>query len=154
MRTPRYTEELLQIGFFWLGITFVFTGALGYVGILKPKASSMVQDPHMMGIVFASVGIAFIVVHVIFRIIAINKKKLHDKLLSHGTLVNGKVDKVSIQKYIRYGKVSPYRIYYSYAYQGKTHQDKSCLLWDKPDCSEGDSIMVYGDDSGKTTIIL
>lgn len=28
------------------------------------------------------------------------------------------------------------------------------MLWDKPDCSEGESIMVYGDNFGKSTIMM
>lgn len=154
MKKPRYTEELLKIIFLWLGIAFVFMGCLSYIGILKPGANSMVQDSMVLGVLFGSLGIAFLIIQTVLQITATNKNKLHSKLISSGNTVNGVVEKVYLQKYTQYGKKYPYRILYTYSYQGKVYRHKSCLLWDKPNFIEGDSLVVYVNDSGKSTVIV
>ena len=56
MKKPKYMEELLKIIFLWLGIMFVCMGALGEIGVLKPKESSVVQSPILLGIIFCYLG--------------------------------------------------------------------------------------------------
>ena len=107
MNKPRYMEELMKIIFLWLGIAFVFMGILCFLGILKPNASSMVQEPTMLGIIFSLLGIVFIVVQTIFKILAANKNKLYSELLSRGTRINGIVEKVFLQKSMKYGNKNP-----------------------------------------------
>lgn len=154
MNKPRYMEELMKIIFLWLGIAFVFMGILSFLGILKPNASSMVQEPAMLGIIFSLLGIVFIIVQTIFKILAANKNKLYSELLSSGTRINGIVEKVYLQKYMQYGDKHPYRILYTYTYQGEVHHHKSYFLWDKPNFAPGDSIEVYINDLGKSTVML
>ena len=72
MKKPRYMEELLKIIFAWLGFMFVFSGILCVLGIMKPSAHSMIQDPISLGGVFSALGMAFILVHFIFNVI-VNK---------------------------------------------------------------------------------
>ena len=66
----------------------------------------------------------------------------------------GIVEKVYMQKFLQYGKKSPYRVLYSYTYGGKIYHHKSHLLWDKPYMKETDSIAVYINDSEKSAIQL
>ena len=83
-----------------------------------------------------------------------SKKKSYYELISNGIKVNGIVEKVYMQKFLQYGKKSPYRVLYSYTYGGKIYHHKSHLLWDKPYMKETDSIAVYINDSEKSAIQL
>ena len=154
MKKPKYTEELLKIIFGWLGAAFIFAGLLCFIGLLKPKASSMIQAPTILGVVFSLLGIVFLAVQIVLKAITSKKNKLHNELLISGARINGTVEKVYLQRYTQYGRKSPYRILYTYTCQGKVYHHKSCLLWDKPDFSEGDSIVVYVNYFGKSTIRL
>ena len=154
MKKPRYMEKLLEIIFFWLGVSFVFFGILSCIGILKPKAGSSIQDPTLMGYFFLAIGAIFAALSLIFRLIDAKKNKLHSELLASGTQVKGTVEKVYLQSYTQYGKQSPYRVQYAYTHQDKTYHRKSCLIWDKPDLENGDTVTVYVDDLGKSTILI
>ncbi len=152
MKKPTYMEDLLKIIFVWLGFMFVCNGILCVLGVMKPTAGSMIQDPTILGVIFSVLGMTFIFVHFIFRGMAYKKSKLYSELISNGTKVKGEVEKVCLQRYIQYGKKSPYRIVYKYIYQGKEYRHKSCLLWEKPSLAAGDSIVVYVNDFGKSAI--
>ena len=154
MSKPRYMEELLKIVFLWLGISFTVMGLLCFIGILKPDADSMVQEPTILGIVFSLTGIIFFLVQAVLKAVSSLKSKQYNELLASGTRVEGTVEKVYLQKYTQYGRQSPYRICYTYTFQGKTYHHKSCLLWDKPSCREHDSIEVYTNNSGRSTLRL
>lgn len=147
-------EELLKIIFLWLGIMFVIFGILGLIGIMKPKASSMVQNHILLGIIFSLVGIAFIIVSIILRTAVREKDKLHNELLISGRKIDGVVEKVYLQTYTQYGHQSPYVVMYTFTYGDKTYHQKSYFLWEKPNLRDGDSVMVYVNDSGKSTILL
>lgn len=152
MRNPKYIEELLKIVFFWLGVAFILVGALCFTGMLKPKAGSSIQDPTIMGIAFSVLGISYFIAQIVLKAIISLKNRLHNELIMSGTKINGTVEKVYMQKYTHYGTKSPYRILYTYTYQGKVRHHKSHLLWEKPDIKEHDSLMVYVNDYGKSTI--
>lgn len=154
MNKPRYMEDLFKIIFLWLGIGFVVMGELVFFGIMRPTADSVVQEPVELGTIFLWLGIAFGAVSGILKGIAFFRNKLHDKLLTEGTRLDGVVESVHLQKYTQYGKRAPYRIAYSYTYLGKDYHHKSCLLWEKPNCRVGDSITVYANNCGKSTIQL
>lgn len=152
MDRPRYMEELLAIVFLGLGSMFIAMGFLSFIGVLKPKASSMVQDPTMLGIVFTSIGIAFFAMQFILKMITRTKRNLHTQLLVNGIKIIGIVEKVHFQRYTKYRQEAPYRIFYTYTYQDKIFHGKSHLLWDKPEFIEGDSIEIYINDFGKSTV--
>ena len=154
MNKPRYIEGMLKMIFLWLGIAFIFFGFLSFYGILKPSAKSMVQEPTMLGIIFGLLGIVFIIVTIVLKTIVAAKNKLHSELLSNGIEINGTVEKVYLQKNMQYGHRHPYRILYTYTYQGREYHHKSCFLWDKPNFVEGDSIKVYTNAFGKSTVTL
>lgn len=154
MNKPKYMEELLKIIFLWLGIAFIFCGLLSLFHILKPSVFSMVQEPTILGIIFSLLGIVFIFVQTVLQLIVTKKNKLHSELLADGTRITGIVKKVYLQKYTQYGKKCPYRILYSYTYNGEVQHHKSCFLWDKPNFAEGNSITVYANDFGKSTLML
>lgn len=154
MNKPRYMEDLFKIIFLWLGIGFVVMGVLVFFGIIRPRADSVVQKPAELGAIFLALGIAFGAVSAVLKGIAFFRNRLHDKLLTEGTRIDGVVEGVYLQKYTQYGKRSPYRIAYSYTCLGKIYHHKSCLLWEKPDCKGNDSITVYASDYGKSTIQL
>ena len=154
MKKPKYMEELLKIIFLWLGIMFVCMGVLSFIGVLKPKSSSVIQEPILLGIYFSVIGLFFILSSVILGAITTKMNNLHSELLTSGTKIKGVVEKVYLQKYTQYGKQSPYRILYAYAYQDKIYHHKSYFIWEKPNFVTGDSIMVYANEFGKSTILL
>ena len=154
MKKPRYMEELLKIIFAWLGFMFICSGILCVLGVMKPSAHSMIQDPTILGGVFSALGMAFILVHFIFNVIANKKSKLYSELISKGMKIQGEVEKVYLQRYIQYGKQSPYRIVYKYRYQGKEYRHKSGLFWEKPDLAAGDRVVVYVNEWGKSAMQL
>ena len=55
---------------------------------------------------------------------------------------------------VRYAGKTPYIVIYTFNHQGKVYHRESCFLWDKPDVMASDSIVVYINDSGKSTIQL
>ena len=152
MKKPRYMEELLKIIFAWLGFMFVCSGILCVLGVMKPSAHSMIQDPTILGGVFSALGIAFILVHFIFNVMANKKSNLYSELISKGMKIKGEVERVYLQRYVKYGKKFPYRIVYKYRYQGKEYRHKSGLFWEKPDLAVGDQVVVYVNDAGKSAM--
>ena len=55
MKKLNYTEDLLRVIFFWIGIFFLVSGVLSFLGILKPAVNSGIQNPDMLGTVFSIV---------------------------------------------------------------------------------------------------
>ena len=154
MKKTRYMEELLKMIYFMLGIMFVFFGILGFIGIMRPKASSMIQDTTLLGIIFGVLGISFIIVSIILKVVVNKKDKLNSELLISGRKIEGVVEKVYLQTHTQYGHQSPYIILYSFTYENQTYHHKSNFFWEKPVVKAGDSITVYVNESGKSTIIL
>lgn len=154
MSKPRYMEELLKKIFLWIGAAFIMMGLLCLIGVLRPTAGSAVQEPGVNGIIFLSFGTVLFIVQFILKVIVARKNKLRSELLESGTKVNGTVEKVCLQNYTQYGSQSPYIIFYAYTYQGKAYHHKSYLFWDKPDIMERDSVVVYTNDLGQSTIQL
>lgn len=154
MKNPEYIEQIYAVVFFFLGFAFIVFGVLSLLTILKPTSHSLVQDSRMIGAGFIMLGIAFLIVQRIFIRLASNKNQLRRELSSNGTKVIGKVEKVYMSKQIKGWGKFPYRVLYTYNYQGKVYRGKSCLLWEKPDVKETDSIEVYVNDAGESTIQL
>lgn len=154
MKKPKYMEELVRMIFFWLAVAFICAGVLSYLGVLKPRPCSAVQVPTLLGIIFTAIGLAIMAVSIILGIVVVKKKKLQTELRECGTRINGVVEKVYLQTYTQYGLKSPYRIQYVFTYQDKVYHHKSCFVWEKPSLKPGDSVMVYTNDFGKSTILL
>ena len=154
MKKPTSQEALLKTIFLGIGPMFVAMGLLVYAGVMKPTASSKVQDPAVMGAVFVGIGGVFTVAALILGIIAARKSRLRNDLLISGIRINGVVDKVYRQTSTQYGSQSPYRICYTYTYQDKTYHHKSHYLWERPNLSPGDPITVYTNEHGKSMIFL
>lgn len=153
MNEPRYAEDVLKTIWLWIGIAFIaFGGALSLIDALRPRAHSMAQETNLNGIIMLALGTVFLITQSVQRVIASRKRKLHNDLLASGTKVNGTVKKVCQQNTVRYGGKYPYVVFYTYNYQGKVYQGESYLLWDMPDVMENDPIVVYANDSGKSTI--
>lgn len=154
MKRPKYMEELLKIICLLLGAAFVCTGILGLIGVEQPKATSLIQDPVLLGISFLIIGLLVIITGIILGVISARKSKLSSELLISGTKVKGVVENVYLQGYTHYGTQSPYRIQYTYSYNGKKYHHKSGFIWEKPNLRSGDTIMVYVNDYGKSNILL
>lgn len=152
MSKPANMAELLKRIYFWVGLSFVVCGVLCFIGVLQPSERSMVQTQATLGIIFLSLGIVFFIVQSVLKAVGSRKNKLHDELFRNGARVNGTVEKVYLQRYVQYGKESPWVIGYTYTYQGKNYHHKSDFLWKKPDIKEEDSIAVYTDDSGRSAV--
>ena len=132
MNRIKYAEQLYALISMCLGCAFIVFGLLSFIGILQPTSTSIVQSQRNIGIVFSVLGVAFLIAQAIFTALASAKKKSYYELISNGIKVNGIVEKVYMQKFLQYGKKSPYRVLYSYTYGGKIYHHKSHLLWDKP----------------------
>lgn len=148
----KYTEELLGIIFLYLGVAFVLMGILCFAGVIEPSAISLVQLPVILGAVYILIGTAFLIASAALKTTAVSKGRLYNELLAHGDKVNGRVEKVYLQRYTQYGRRSPYRIIYTYTYQGKACRGKSRLMWEKPNLTDGDLLTVYADASGKSAV--
>lgn len=122
------------------------------IGAEQPKATSPIQDPVLLGISFLAISLLMIVTSIILGLVSTRKSKLSSELLRSGTKVNGIVEDVYLQGYTHYGTQSPYRIRYTYRYNGKEYHHKSEFIWEKPNLVSGDLVMVYVNDSGKSTI--
>lgn len=154
MKKPACMEALLSFIFGWLGIAFLIFAALSWAELLRPKAGSAIQNGQILGICFAALAGAFGAAAFVLGKIAAGKKALHSELLCTGTPLCGTVERVYRQAYTQFGRESPYRIFYSYTLHGKQYRDKSCFLWEKPDIKAGDSIVVYANASGKSTVFM
>ena len=151
---PRYTEELLKIIFLWIGILFTGFGVLVFFGIAGASENSMAQSRMELGIIYFTIGFAFLVVRTVLKSIVSSKVRQQDELLTSGTRVTGIVDKVYLQRFTQYGRKSPYRIAYFYVFQGMTYHHKTGLLWEKPVFAAQDSILVCANDRGESTVLL
>jgi len=154
MKKPKYMEELLKIIFLWLGVAFIAVGFFSFAGLMKPKASSLIQNAVLMGIIFAGLGLAYMIVSFILGAAAAKRNKLHSELIATGVQVKGTIEKVYLQTGTQYGKQSPYRVVYAYTYQSEEYHCKSYFLWEKPNLAVGDSIIVYVNNDGKSTVKL
>lgn len=153
MNRIKYAEQLYALISMCLGCAFIVFGLLSFIGILQPTSTSIVQSQRNIGIVFSVLGVAFLIAQAIFTALASAKKKSYYELISNGIKVNGIVEKVYMQKFLQYGKKSPYRVLYSYTYGGKIYHHKSHLLWDKPYMKETDSIAVYINDQANFPVV-
>lgn len=154
MKRPRYIESLYALIFLDLSFVFIVVGLLCFSGIMKPSAHARVQGPIVLGKIFLMIGIVCGVVQIIFSLIGRRRAKSHQALLAQGNRRIGTVEKVYLQKSVRFRRKSPFRIYYAYSFQGKNYHEKSDLLWDQPDLNEGDSIEVFINDAGKAALRL
>lgn len=62
MKKLNYTEDLLRVIFFWIGIFFLVSGVLSFLGILKPAVNSGIQNPDMLGTVFSITGVLLCII--------------------------------------------------------------------------------------------
>lgn len=154
MMKPLYKSDVYAFVFLALGLGFIFFGCLGVLNIVKPTAQSIVQDPILAGQIFFFLGMILCVIQLAFRNISIRQAKLHRELVSKGTKIVGTVEKISLQKGIMIGKKSPVIVYYNYLYDNKIYHNKSCLLWDLPNLSNGNKIDIFVNDNGQSTFEL
>ena len=151
MSKPKYIEKLYALIFLCIGGAFILSGALSLMGISKPTEHAYIQSISM-GSSFIGIGVIFCIAYTVLRYIASAKRQMHNELLEKGIQLDGIVECVSLQQYTHYGKQSPFRIGYTYLYQGKRYHHKSYMLWDKPAFNVGDAISVYVNDSGQSTV--
>lgn len=80
MKKLNYTEDLLRVIFFWIGIFFLVSGVLSFLGILKPAVNSGIQNPDMLGTVFSITGVLLCIISQISTSAALFKKGLSNTL--------------------------------------------------------------------------
>lgn len=152
MKKPAYMSDLVAFVFLGLGIFFFFWGVLAFVEVMPIKPNSSIQDPQLLGWSFIIMGWVFCAIQWILLIVSHRKKTQRKRLIASGIAVSGCVERVYLQSMTHWGNQSPYRIYYSYTHKGELYQGKSCLLWNEPTCKAGDSIQVFVDDAGHSTL--
>ena len=94
MKKLNYTEDLLRVIFFWIGIFFLVSGVLSFLGILKPAVNSGIQNPDMLGTVFSITGVLLWIISSALEIYTTNLNKLHLQLIENATKGNSLVEKV------------------------------------------------------------
>lgn len=155
MHRPKYVKEFFKIPFLMLGTIFLFEAALQWADILYlERETSGIQPSDISGILIFSVAIVLFIIWAVLKAFIVSEEKSCMELWKSGTKIIGTVEKVYLQTSIQYHGKSPYRILYTYAFQGKIHHHKSNLLWEKPNISAHDSIVVYADSSGKSTLSI
>ena len=88
MKKLNYTEDLLRVIFSWIGIFFLVSGVLSFLGILKPAVNSGIQNPDMLGTVFSITGVLLCIISAALGIYTAKLDKLHLQLIENGTKVN------------------------------------------------------------------
>lgn len=154
MKKPKYKSDLLAFIFLCLGLAFIILGCLSFINIIKPTAHSLVQEQILLGQIFCFLGATFCVIQLVLRIFSYKRAKLQSELISKGNKIVGTVERVSLQKWIQFGRKLPYIVYYTYSYKDKIYHNKSYLLWEKPNLSRGDKIDIFVNDIGQSTVEL
>lgn len=154
MNEPGYAEDVFKKIWLWAGIGFIAGGLLSFAGADFTAPHTEAWEPIANGVLMLALGTVLLITQSVLRIISSRKKRLCRELLAGGTKVNGTVERVCRQNTVRYGGKYPWIIYYTYDYKGKVCHGESYLFWDKPDIREHDPIVVYTNDSGKSTILL
>lgn len=145
MKKPDSLVQLVGFIFAIIGATFIGAGYLNKAGILG-------TSPHSKGdpaVVFPILGTAFLVAGVIFFFTSLYIWEKRRVLKSTGIRIQGTVTKIKLLPYVHFGNKNPYIIYFSYDCSGDKYEGRSHLLWDKPEVSEGDTIVVYIDQYKK-----
>ena len=154
MKKPKYKSDVYAFVFLSLGLGSIILCCLSFLNIIKPTARSLVQDPILSGQISFFMGTTFFVIQAAFRIFSYKQAKLHSELISTGTKIVGTIERISLQKGITFGKKSPFIVYYTYSFKDKIYHNKSCLLWDKPNLSNGNKIDIFVNDIGQSTFKL
>ena len=87
MKKLNYTEDLLRVIFFWIGIFFLVSGVLSFLGILKPAVNSGIQNPDMLGTVFSITGVLLCIISAALGIYTAKLDKLHFPSLYQDCLI-------------------------------------------------------------------
>ncbi len=150
-KSPKFISEVFSRIFIFLGIFFLAFSFLGFVGIVKPAAESIIQSSTVFAQVFLFMGVVSVGIGMIFKMFSKKKEKFVDSLLIKGTKTVGKVEKITKNKWVRYNQTFPFVICYTYTYNNEILKGKSNLIWQQPALKIGDSINIYVDDMGKST---
>lgn len=154
MKKPKYVQTLWKLIFECLAFAFLLCGVLSFLGVMKPSTNSKIQDPILMGEIFAGIGISSAFLAILFHIYVQIKVKRNENVLSYGDKYVGTVEKVYLQKYTKYVGKSPYRICFSYYYKDKKYHKKSEYLWEKPNVLAGDKIEVLVDELNHAVLCM
>ncbi len=154
MKNPNYQKEIVAFVFLWLGVAFVLCGTLAFLGLLLPSEHSLVQDPLLMGRIFCFSGTGLCAVQAVLIVMAGRQNIRQNEIIACGVKTSGIVEDVRRQYHIKWKKQVPYRVNYTYEWQGKIHHDKSRLLWEAPNMTQGQRIEVFVDEQGKSAVAL
>jgi len=142
LKKPTSLMQLYSFIFIILGPIFIFAGYLNKSGMLQTSKYSK-GDP---ALIFPILGIISLIIGLNLFYIPFYKEKNREELKFTGMKIEGVVTKIIRNNRFKFGKQSPYIIYFSYEYDEDKYNEKSCLLWDKPTINVGDIISVYIDE--------
>lgn len=154
MKKPKYITQMYSFIFFFIGVAFIISGLLVAWGIMSPSKHSAVQDKNTMTLIFCMISLGFFIASSILISISCLIEKKRRELISNGKLVAGTVDDIRYKRWISFGKISPYVIYFSFSFDDKIYHGKSYLVWEKPNFADGDSIEIYVNDFGNSTVMI
>ena len=152
MKNPKTMEGLLAMLLLVLGGVFAVCGGLVLLGVMTPSARSQIQDPVVLGSVFAALGAGMAAVGGALCAAARAKRRRDARIFAEGQRSNATVERVRLQGFVRWNRRSPYRIGYVYAFEGQERHAQSNLLWEKPAVSAGDRIEIYVDECGRSAM--
>ena len=130
LKKPSSLVQFWSYIFVILGLIFIVSGYLK-------------GDP---SIIFTITGNIFLALGLIILFITINMENKRRRLRTVGLRVDGVVTKIKKLTYIKWGRVSPYLVYFYYERYGFKYEGKSFLIWDKANVAEGEKIDVYIND--------
>ncbi|MFW5667905.1 MAG: hypothetical protein ACOCM4_01475 [Acetivibrio ethanolgignens] len=141
MKKPDSYTQFLGILFGLMGPLWLLLGILCRLGIMTASSDSNL-DPAGK---FLWLGAVLLFVGLFCRVLARYQRKKEKQLRQDGIRVKAAVTGVKHLFFTQWGKESPYRIYFTYSYNGTIYKGKSHLLWEKPEVDIGENLSIYID---------
>ncbi len=152
MKHIKYVSSIYGISFLCLCAIFLFISTFSFVAPLFPINPDKTQDFIVLAWVFSLIAFALFIIAILCKLMSYNQKKRDELLLVEGVSIIGKIENVNKQKLITFCFSQPYKIIYSYYFNGGKYSGKSYLMWDLPKFNIGDSIEIYVDNMGNSVI--
>lgn len=155
MRKPIYMSKVIASWFFFTGGLCFFKSIITSLQFLSVLEILGIQYSYLVPMTDSDYGqsLILILIGLTFEIISRRKIKTHENLLLNGEKFIGKVEKVEVLRKI--GLVNNlYRVCYTYVHKESQYHKKSYLLRVKPNLKKGDTLTVYINPQGESTLDL
>lgn len=139
---PKSIKGAFGVIFLFIGVAFLLMGAGLRLHILKPDHTE--GNPAFWFPIIG--GSMFLIGFVLFLwgYLWVRRQK---NLQREGILVEGKITCIRHLIYLKFNRKRPFRIYFTYEWEGFSYRGKSTLLWHKPKQQAGDGIFLLIDEN-------